>query len=66
MKGLLVRYGPSASHLAFISDAAAGHRRHIILVGGLTDGLLFAPYAPALRAAAHAVRVVWLASPGHQ
>ncbi|KAI3436620.1 hypothetical protein D9Q98_006037 [Chlorella vulgaris] len=47
MEGTLVRYGPSAANVAFISGR---HTRHVVLVGGLTDGLLFAGYCRPLAA----------------
>ena len=47
MQGALHKYGPAASHLAFVS-APNRHRKHVALVGGLTDGFLFASYGPLL------------------
>jgi pimeloyl-ACP methyl ester carboxylesterase len=47
MEGVLFKYGDDAAHVAFLSGAA---RRHLVLVGGLSDGLLSLPYAPALAA----------------
>jgi pimeloyl-ACP methyl ester carboxylesterase len=44
MDGTLFRWGGSAN-VAFKTGA---HRRHLILVGGLTDGLMFAPYVHPL------------------
>lgn len=46
MQGALFRYapaqgGPSQAHVAFVTG---NHRRHVILVGGLGDALLFAQY----------------------
>ncbi len=52
MQGTLIKYGPSPTHVAFLSNQPKAHPRHLVLVGGLTDGLLFAPYAPHLAAAA--------------
>lgn len=48
MEGLLFKYGPNACHTAFLS--ARQHRRHVIVLGGLTDGLLPTAYVPALAA----------------
>ncbi|KAJ9521308.1 hypothetical protein QJQ45_001166 [Haematococcus lacustris] len=48
MQGLLTKYGPGPSHLAFISHHH--HKRHLVLLGGLTDGLMFASYVPPLAA----------------
>ncbi|KAI7838132.1 hypothetical protein COHA_008063 [Chlorella ohadii] len=47
MEGTLFRYGPAAANVAFLSGR---HPRHVVLVGGLTDGLLFAPYVRPLAA----------------
>lgn len=47
MEGVLFRYGPAAANVAFMSGR---HPRHVVLVGGLTDGLLFAPYCRPLAA----------------
>ncbi|KIZ05517.1 hypothetical protein MNEG_2451, partial [Monoraphidium neglectum] len=60
MNGTLFRYGPAAPQVAFRSPAAAASahppgpqlRRHLVLVAGLTEGLLFAPYAQQLADAA--------------
>jgi hypothetical protein len=57
MQGTLFKYGPGSAHVAFKSPATAKHPRcsgqlHLVLVGGLTDGLLFAPYCEKLAAAA--------------
>lgn len=46
-QGTLFRYGPAAANVAFLSGR---HPRHVVLVGGLTDGLLFAPYVRPLAA----------------
>ena len=54
MDGVLFKYGPGAAHVAFASGAR--HRRHVVLVGGLTDGLLALPYAAALAAGLEAQR----------
>ncbi len=51
MQGHLFKYGTGASHLAFLSSRppqVAPWRRHLVLIGGLSDGLLFAPYAQKL------------------
>ncbi|PRW56053.1 UPF0613 -like [Chlorella sorokiniana] len=47
MEGTLFRYGPAAANVAFLSGR---HPRYVVLVGGLTDGLLFAPYVRPLAA----------------
>jgi hypothetical protein len=68
MHGVLFRYGPAPAQVAFRSapgaapgGGASPHppppphpppRRHLVLVGGLTDGLLALPYAEALAAEA--------------
>jgi len=57
MQGVLFRYGPAAPQIAFRSSTTTGSstaRHHLILVAGLTDGLLALPYAPRLAAAAEA------------
>lgn len=46
LQGTLFKYGPGPSHLAFRSGAPSA--RCVVLVGGLTDGLLFAPYCGLL------------------
>jgi hypothetical protein len=63
MQGTLFKYGPGASHVALMVKttpnpppthqpcAGSSGARHLVLVGGLTDGLLFAPYAQQLAAA---------------
>lgn len=53
MQGVLFKYGPGSAHVAFRSPATAKHphchgQLHLVLVGGLTDGLLFAPYCQKL------------------
>jgi hypothetical protein len=62
MQGVLFRYGPAAPHIAFrstppasttTSSSAAGPR-HLVLVAGLTEGLLALPYAQSLAVAAEA------------
>jgi hypothetical protein len=50
LQGLLFKYGPSSSHLAFQVNHSL--KKHLLLVGGLTDGLLFAPYCHQLADAA--------------
>ena len=63
-QGTLFRWGPLAAHVAFISSTAGPNQRlprhHAVLVGGLTDGLLFAAYAAPLaaRLAARGVALV--------
>jgi hypothetical protein len=57
MQGLLFKYGPEAAHIAFKSSPSAEttctgrSQLHLVLIGGLTDGLLFAPYAEQLATA---------------
>lgn len=46
MQGTLFTYGPKSTQRAFKSANASA--RQLVLIGGLTDGLLFASYAPAL------------------
>lgn len=46
MEGKLFRYGPLPPHVAFITGPIS--HRHAILVGGLTDGMLFSPYVHPL------------------
>ncbi|KAL4457642.1 hypothetical protein ABPG75_012507 [Micractinium tetrahymenae] len=53
MEGTLFRYGPAAANVAFMSGR---HPRHVVLVGGLTDGLLFAKYCRPLAAKLEAAR----------
>eukprot|EP00877_Chromochloris_zofingiensis_P007835 jgi/Chrzof1/3304/Cz12g20080.t1 len=50
MQGLLFKYGHKSTHVAFMSNPQ--HKQHIVLVGGLTDGLLPTPYCAALTSAA--------------
>jgi hypothetical protein len=50
MKGCLAKYGPGASHVCFVHEPLA--QKHLVLVGGLTDGLLFAPYTHQVAQAA--------------
>ncbi|KAL6771990.1 hypothetical protein ACKKBG_A28550 [Auxenochlorella protothecoides x Auxenochlorella symbiontica] len=45
LSGKLFRYGPEVAHTAFISGSG---RRHAILVGGLSDGMLFTAYCTPL------------------
>eukprot|EP00210_Caulerpa_lentillifera_P000714 g691.t1 len=47
MKGELFRYGQNSAQVAFQSG---NHRRHLVLIPGLTNGLLSLPYAPGLAA----------------
>ncbi|PNH04553.1 hypothetical protein TSOC_009285 [Tetrabaena socialis] len=48
--GTLARYGPAGPQVALLAGAAQDGipTRALVLVGGLTDGLLFAPYAALL------------------
>eukprot|EP00878_Enallax_costatus_P007375 GHUV01007724.1.p1 GENE.GHUV01007724.1~~GHUV01007724.1.p1 ORF type:complete len:336 (+),score=52.69 GHUV01007724.1:260-1267(+) len=58
MQGTLFKYGPGSAHIAFKhalssskqppKPSSAPGSRYIVLVGGLTDGLLFAPYCQQL------------------
>lgn len=57
MQGTLFKFGPSSAQLAFKSHTASSSRRQLVLLGGLTDGMLFAPYAAQL--AAEAERHGW-------
>jgi pimeloyl-ACP methyl ester carboxylesterase len=45
MQGTLHRFSPSHDHLAFVSSSSD---LHVVLIGGLGDGLLSLPYAPLL------------------
>jgi pimeloyl-ACP methyl ester carboxylesterase len=45
-QGQLVRFGPAAANVAFIS--APPQRKHLVFVGGLTDGLLATAYLQPL------------------
>jgi len=45
MQGTLFRYGPKPAQVAFKSG---NHSCHVVIIGGLTDGLLFAKYVPIL------------------
>eukprot|EP00879_Flechtneria_rotunda_P009118 GHRR01009546.1.p1 GENE.GHRR01009546.1~~GHRR01009546.1.p1 ORF type:complete len:358 (+),score=102.20 GHRR01009546.1:188-1261(+) len=56
MQGVLFKYGQAPTHIAFKSPPAVQHPRckgqlHLVLVGGLTDGLMFAPYCQQLASA---------------
>lgn len=44
-QGRLIRYGPGTAHTAFLTGNGS---RHLILVGGLSDGLLFTEYCRPL------------------
>lgn len=46
MRGQLIRYGSKSAQVAFICDPPSP--RALILLGGLTDGLLALPYVDAL------------------
>lgn len=58
MQGVLFKYGPASAHIAFKSTTSqlrtassvtpAAQQRYLVVVGGLTDGLLFAPYCQQL------------------
>lgn len=50
MQGKLVRYGPGPAHVAFVNDLNR-KSASAILLGGLTDGLLFAPFCCSLNSA---------------
>lgn len=56
MQGTLFKFGPGSAQLAFKAHGPASTRQ-LVLVGGLTDGLLFAPYVTQL--AAEAGRLGW-------
>lgn len=45
MDGRLMKYGPESPHVAFVSGA---HRKHLIFIGGLTDGLFGCRYLESL------------------
>ena len=45
MQGTLFKYGPGPAHVAFKSG---NFNRHLVAVGGLTDGILFTRYIPLL------------------
>eukprot|EP00198_Chlamydomonas_reinhardtii_P005998 XP_001695334.1 predicted protein [Chlamydomonas reinhardtii] len=47
ISGTLTRYGPAGPQVALLAGAP-GVARAVVLVGGLTDGLLFAPYVATL------------------
>ncbi len=54
MDGTLIRYGPKAPFVAFVSPAVAstakqGQNRALVAVGGLSCGLLFAEYLAPLQ-----------------
>lgn len=55
LSGLLVRYGSAGPQVAFLANVthASSERpkRAVVMVGGLTDGLLYAPYVEPLSAA---------------
>lgn len=48
MEGTLLRYGSGSCHVAFTSGK---HLRHVLVVGGLTDGLMATRYVGPLAAA---------------
>lgn len=45
LQGLLFRYGPAPANVAFMT---AQHKRHVVIIGGLTDGLLACKWVPPL------------------
>jgi hypothetical protein len=45
MEGELIRYSPTSEHVAFVSGK---HPRHVILIAGLTEGLLALSYSKPL------------------
>ncbi|KAG2430183.1 hypothetical protein HXX76_010282 [Chlamydomonas incerta] len=47
ISGTLTRYGPAGPQVALLAGAP-GATRAVVIVGGLTDGLLFAPYVAPL------------------
>mmetsp|Transcript_17477 Transcript_17477/g.29979 ORF Transcript_17477/g.29979 Transcript_17477/m.29979 type:complete len:311 (+) Transcript_17477:28-960(+) len=58
MQGVLARYGPGSAHLCFISSGTseapklhASRPRHVVCIGGLSDGLTHASYVPPLATA---------------
>ncbi len=51
-QGTLFRYGEASPLLAL---QQGGHSRHVVLVGGLTDGMLFATYCEPLAEALDAL-----------
>ncbi|GLC57312.1 hypothetical protein PLESTB_001210500 [Pleodorina starrii] len=60
LSGSLVRYGSAGPQVAFLVGAAkARPAKAVVMVGGLTDGLLFAPYVERL--SAELSRRGWLA-----
>ena len=53
MKGSLIRYGPACENVAFISNEH--HLRHVLLIAGLTEGLMSLAYAEPLSRALDAL-----------
>ena len=49
MLGTLIRYGVNCEHLAFISSPQ--HKKHVLLISGLTEGLMSIAYASPLASA---------------
>ncbi|CAG9465134.1 unnamed protein product [Pedinophyceae sp. YPF-701] len=45
MRGVLERYGPLPPHGVFVTGT---HKRHVVMVGGLGDGMLACSYVPPL------------------
>jgi len=48
MEGRLVKYGDSSHSVAFLSASSRPHQVHLIMIGGLTDGLMACRYVPKL------------------
>ena len=48
MQGTLIRYGAASEQVAFISGS---HKRHVLLIAGLTEGLMSIAYAQPLASA---------------
>lgn len=46
MQGILSRYGEACEHVAFISNPH--HNKHVLLISGLTEGLMSIAYAQPL------------------
>ncbi len=55
MQGYLHRYGPRPVHVAFISPPQApSAAKHLVLIHGMTEGLLYATYVPTVTRALQA------------
>lgn len=48
MEGTLIRYGSKPAHVAFIATARRTCKKVLVAVGGLSCGLMFAPYVEQL------------------